>query len=344
MKKILLNSTLIACAVGLPAAICAEVLDFSKIVHWTGEGDNEAALIVQFDEPDATDPGAVVWGYRWPSGETRTSDEMIRAIARESSDLLIFVQYTGGMGYTLDGIGYSPDVNAMLDGIWFDYESAFEDGNVLFGYFEPNTGMGQTSAPGTDAIVLSYDAIAAAADSHIIEHPLNAQVYGYPAYDYDHWKLDKSNIADTYVAAQSYWRSGWYWGYWSFWIGSRGDDMEDLSYSGFGMSSTQIYDGQISGWKYQPLSGVPIGSEGDVDASTGALTRWCEFNYEHFSTADSQDLAKDAASHTDNVDIYTLGGVKVGTVDATTDLRTLSIAPGLYIIRKGTEASKLLIQ
>ena len=51
MKKLLLNSTLIACAVGLPAAICAEVLDFSKIVHWTGEGDNEAALIVQFDEP-----------------------------------------------------------------------------------------------------------------------------------------------------------------------------------------------------------------------------------------------------------------------------------------------------
>ena len=186
---------------------------------------------------------------------------MIRAIARESSDLLIFVQYTGGMGYTLDGIGYSPDVNAMLDGIWFDYESAFEDGNISFGYFSPNTGMGQTSAPGNEAIGLSYDAIAAAAETHVIEHPLNAHAYGYPAYDYDHWKLDKTRIADAFVADRSYWRSGWYWGYWSFWIGSRGDDMEDLSYSGMGMSSVQIYDGQISGWKYQPLGGKPSSPE-----------------------------------------------------------------------------------
>ena len=345
MKKFLLNSTLIACAVGLPAAICAEVLDFSKIVHWTGEGDNEAALIVQFDEPDATDPGAVVWGYRWPSGETRTSDEMIRAIARESSDLLIFVQYTGGMGYTLDGIGYSPDVNAMLDGIWFDYESAFEDGNISFGYFSPNTGMGQTSAPGNEAIGLSYDAIAAAAETHVIEHPLNAQVYGYPAYDYDHWKLDKTRIADAFVADCSYWRSGWYWGYGSFWIGSRGDDMEDLSYSGMGMSSVQIYDGQISGWKYQPLGGKPIVPGEDPDGSTGASTRWNDIAYEHvFVASESQDLAQDADNRTDNVDIYTLGGVKVGTVNATTDLRTLNVAPGFYIIRKGNESSKLLIK
>lgn len=194
MKKLLLNTTLIACAVGLPAVICAEVLDFSKIVHWTGEGDNESALIVQFDEPEETNPGAIVWGYRWPKGEERTSDEMIRAIARESSDLVILVQYTGGMGSTLDGIGYSPDINATLEGVWFDYDSAVDDGNISFGYIFPNTGMGQTSAPGDQARDLSYDAIAAAAESHVIEHPLNAHEYGYPAYDYDHWKLDRTRI------------------------------------------------------------------------------------------------------------------------------------------------------
>lgn len=153
------------------------------------EGDNESALIVQFDEPEETNPGAIVWGYRWPKGEERTSDEMIRAIARESSDLVILVQYTGGMGSTLDGIGYSPDINATLEGVWFDYDSAVDDGNISFGYIFPNTGMGQTSAPGDQARDLSYDAIAAAAESHVIEHPLNAHEYGYPAYDYDHWKL-----------------------------------------------------------------------------------------------------------------------------------------------------------
>ncbi|MFG6392280.1 MAG: hypothetical protein K1V76_08250 [Candidatus Amulumruptor sp.] len=344
MKKRLLKTLFIVSVPAVPLVVCAEVLDFSKIVHWTGEGDQEAALIVQFDEPEATDPGAIVWGYRWHSGEDRTSDEMMREIACDASDLVIFVQYTGGMGYTLDGIGYSPDINATLDGIWFDYDSAVEDGNISFGYIFPNTGMGQTSAPGGAARDLSYDAIAEAADTHVIKHPLNQREYGYPAYDYDHWKLDRSRIGVPSVAERSYWRAGWYWGYWSFWIGDRGADIDDLSYSGMGMSSVKIYDGQISGWKYQPLGGTPIVPGEEPDGTTGASTRWGKIAYNHeFIASEAQDTYSDATS-VGNADVYTLGGVKVGTIAADTDLHSLRLAPGVYVIRRGNKASKLLIR
>lgn len=345
MEKRLLQALLISGAAVLPAMVCAEALDFARIVHWTGEGENEAALVVQFAEPAATDPGAIVWGYRWPAGEDRTSEEMIRDIARDSRDLVIMVQYTGGMGHTLDGIGYSPDIEATLEGIWFDYDAAVDDGNVSFGYIYPNTGMGQTSAPGGEAINLSYGAIAAAASSHVIEHPLDQKKYGYPAYDYDYWKLDRSRIARSAVAERSYWQSGWYRGYWSFWTGVRGDDMADLGYSGMGMSGVKIHDGQISGWKYQPLSGNPIVPGEEPDGTTGASTRWGKIAYEHVYLASGcRDVAGDGGEEPGVADVYTLDGTKVGTVASDADLRTLGVAPGFYIICRGSESSKLLIR
>lgn len=342
MEKRLLQALLISGAAVLPAMVCAEVLDFARIVHWTGEGENEAALVVQFDEPAATDPGAIVWGYRWPKDETRTSEQMIRDIAKGSADLVVMTQYTGGMGSTLDGIGYSPDVNAMLEGVWFDYDAAVEDGNISFGYIYPNTGMGQTVAPGGAARDLAYDAIAAAAETHVIEHPLNQREYGYPAYDYDHWKFDKSRVSAA-VGDLSYWRAGWYDRYWSFWIGSRGDNLDDLSYSGMGMSSVNIYDGQISGWKCQPLNGKPIVPGEEPDGMTGASTRWGNIAYKHvFMSSESTDASADSDIET-MAEIFTLGGQCIGRAAVGADMLGLGLDPGIYVVRQGSKATKLLI-
>ena len=68
-------------------------IDFSKIKHWSGEGDREAALVVQF--LDDYEKKAYVWGFRWQEGEEPTGEEMIRKIAAESTDICALVQLTG---------------------------------------------------------------------------------------------------------------------------------------------------------------------------------------------------------------------------------------------------------
>lgn len=353
MKKPLLLPLLCCAGLTIPAALAAEEFDFERIVHWTGEGPNRAALLVRFNDDAASDAGTIVWGYRWPEGESRTSDRMISDIARSSDDLVILIQYTGGMGYTLDGIGYSPDVNLMMGGLWFDYDAAAADGNVSFGYVYPNSGMGQKSAPGEgEARDLCQQAIDAALDTHVIDHPLNQRAYGYPAYDYDHWKLDTSRLAAS-VATRSRWRSGWYWGYWSFWVGANDfttglkQEIENLTYSGMGMSSTPINDGQISAWRYQPLSGKPIDPSGpEADGTTGASTRWGALAYEHtYPAIVSSSCA--SASVDDEVPvahIYSLGGVKVATVSASVAVTSLGLQPGVYMVRNGAQTSKLMIK
>lgn len=357
MSKSLLTHVLAAGALAMPAMLAAENFDFSKITHWTGEGSNQAALIVRFNDAATGDDaaGAIVWGYRWPEGESRTSDVMISDIARDSRDLVILIQYTGGMGYTLDGIGYAPDVDKMLDGLYFDYDAAATDGNINFGYVYPNTGMGQTSAPGAGKTRdLVQQAIDRAIESHVIDHPLNQRDFGYPAYDYDYWKLDRDRM-DASVAYTSRWQSGWYWGYWSFWVGShdfandKPQDIDDLTYSGMGMSSTAIYNGQISAWKYMFLGGKPLGSGDDDDAAdavTGASTRWGKLAYEHtYPSVNSATInAVEADTEALPADIYTLNGVKVGTVKAATPVSSLSLTPGIYVVRRGSRASKLLIK
>ena len=47
----------------------------------------------------------MVWGYKW-DGEASGHD-MIVAIAKADPRLVLLTQYTGPMGYTIDGIGYS---------------------------------------------------------------------------------------------------------------------------------------------------------------------------------------------------------------------------------------------
>ncbi len=98
-------------AVGI---LMAEKVDFSKIVHWAGSGENRAALVVQFN--DGKEDVAYVWGYRWNG--TASGEDMLREVAACSSALSALVQYTGSMGSTLDGIGLSKGAQASgLSGI-----------------------------------------------------------------------------------------------------------------------------------------------------------------------------------------------------------------------------------
>lgn len=89
---------------------------------------------------------AQVWGFRWNSSASKPSgSDMVKAIAGASTDFDAMIQWTN-FGYTLSGAGFSFD-HAVMNYLRYDFEGAIDDGNISFGYYTPNTGMGQTGAP-----------------------------------------------------------------------------------------------------------------------------------------------------------------------------------------------------
>jgi hypothetical protein len=60
----------------VPAAAQARLVpvdNFSDILFWTGSGENESALVLQFPtavESGTVTPATIAWGYRWSGGAT----------------------------------------------------------------------------------------------------------------------------------------------------------------------------------------------------------------------------------------------------------------------------------
>ncbi len=254
MKKILLAALVLLGQSNISRAVdYIDWVDWSQIEHWAGDpaGEKKCALVIDFQ--DGQTGQSLVWGYRWNG--TKTGEDLVRAVASQSSILTAMIQYTGSMGSTLNALGVSA-AREELDYLHYDFDRAAIGGEVSFGYFQPNLSMGQEVAPGYEAEQMCISAIERAKSTGIIEHPLNAFLYGYPAYDYDYWQLE-----DGYRESYEYrWRSGWYDGYWSFWHGP--NDYDYMSYSGLGMSSTVLTDGGVHAWKYVVFNGGGYGDGG----------------------------------------------------------------------------------
>ncbi len=86
----------------------ADTFTFDDIQIWAGEGDCEAAFVLQWNVEGETN--ALVWGYRWNSGEKKTGMDMFAAVAATDTRLYYIASATS-MGYTLGGIGYDVDGN-----------------------------------------------------------------------------------------------------------------------------------------------------------------------------------------------------------------------------------------
>lgn len=117
MKKqfTLLMLALLASMSSWASALCD--VDFSKIQRWVGEGDNKAALVIQWN--DGKDNNRMlVWGYRWQEGESKTGADMVLDIAKADPSLTVCAS-TSGYGLYITGFGY--DINqdgtvCFLDG------------------------------------------------------------------------------------------------------------------------------------------------------------------------------------------------------------------------------------
>ena len=253
---------LFSIAIGLSALTAsAHPIDFDRIQNWTGTGPNRAALVIQYN-------GAVygtdsyVWGFRWEDGEKPTGEAMMKAICANSSRLSMLTQYTGSMGSTLCGVGYSLNQN-ILNHLFFNFEKAKTFEFINFDYYKVNDLMGQKEAPGDNAPLLAQAAIDnAATGSHFIQHPFDYATYGYPAYDYDCWQMDES--VDALKGMSLYepkWLSAWYEGYWSYWCANNPD--QDWIYSGSGFSGRELVDGAVDGWSFTQFESAMVGGMGE---------------------------------------------------------------------------------
>ncbi len=82
-------------------------IDFSKIERWTGQGDCQAALAIKW--ADGQNEGkTLVWGYRWNSTETKTGEDLIRAVVKADPALYMMAS-NGDWGMVIGGIGYDVD-------------------------------------------------------------------------------------------------------------------------------------------------------------------------------------------------------------------------------------------
>ena len=96
-----------------------EDFDFEDITCWVGEGENEAAMVIQW-VTDTDEVLSLAWGYRWDG--TAYAVDMMSAIAQISdtsgtewyangydSRLYMNTEYYEGLGYAFIGFGYDVD-------------------------------------------------------------------------------------------------------------------------------------------------------------------------------------------------------------------------------------------
>lgn len=91
-----------------------------QIVMWCGEGNNRAALAMQWN--NGLETNALVWGYRWDG--KGTGESMLRAIAKADPRFFIMAEAGTAYGSTIAGIGY----DASGDGLF----SVVKNGEEFF--------------------------------------------------------------------------------------------------------------------------------------------------------------------------------------------------------------------
>lgn len=257
-----MRTKLLAVSLGLSAfSALAHPIDFNRIQNWTGTGPNKAALVIQYNG-DTYGSDAYVWGYRWENGEKPSGETMMKAICANSSRLSMLTQYTGSMGSTLCGVGYSLH-QEVLKHLFFNFEKAKNFEFINFDYYNVNSFMGQTEAPGDNAPALAQAAIdKAIAGTHYVQHPFDYATYGYPAYDYDCWDIDEETELRGGVSQyEPKWLSAWYEGYWSYWCAN--NPSQDWMYSGSGFSGRTLVDGSVDGWSFTQFESAQVGGMGE---------------------------------------------------------------------------------
>lgn len=219
----------------LMSARSNRTFSFDSIDFWVGDGENRAAIVLTWHDTNKTVPDDMVWGYRWSADvDTISGLVLFQEVMKADPRLIGLIQYTGPMGYTINGIGYGNGGRSTV-GVYFDYAEAQKHNTYP-----------------SDAQTLAANAISAGNQTGIIDHPFGApSESGRPIYDYDYWMAP--------VASSTHWFAGWYQGYWSYFV--RDSYNTDFSYSGYGASSRKVQNGTWDAWSWNSFMGTTSGTE-----------------------------------------------------------------------------------
>lgn len=204
----------------------------------------------------------LAWGYRWTTYSiyidsvygpdttyiTKTTLDMIRAVANTDCRFIALLQNTSGTNFTVGGFGYNLDDDVRIPADAFAFDQAGADTTVSFHYTgSPNCSVGQRVIP-YNVKTQTTDAFMRASGPEgkgtgIIRHPFDAD-YGYPAYDYDYWKL----LVDEPFYE---WQSGWAVnGYWAFYI--KNTLVGPFNYAPTGIAQRILQNHSVDGFVFQP--------------------------------------------------------------------------------------------
>ena len=107
------NATVAARIQNTAKAVASTGIDFSKIERWAGEGDCKAALAIKWADGQ-NDGKTLVWGYRWNKGETKTGEDLVRAVAKADPAFYVLALSGTSFGTTFGGFGYDIDGNRYV--------------------------------------------------------------------------------------------------------------------------------------------------------------------------------------------------------------------------------------
>ncbi len=185
---------------------------FDMIESWAGEGENRAALVIQFN--DEREKNALVFGYRWDGKATGV--DMVKAIVEANPRLYALLEYTNVSSPTDPNGGY------VVGGLGWD---ADDDGDIR----------------------LSNGSQTFTTETGFVEHPdgYKPGQGGSSSYDYDDWTaLDSDDFWGS-----GWFQS--YWSYWtkesedkSFSysnIGVSGRVLNNNSWDGWNFSRNMVY-------------------------------------------------------------------------------------------------------
>ena len=88
-----------------PITRAAAVSSFDDIQFWVGSGDNQAALLVDWDGGSSADE-SLAWGFRWPVSEVATGADMLAAVISADSRLFAKLNLPIGSSTILFALGY----------------------------------------------------------------------------------------------------------------------------------------------------------------------------------------------------------------------------------------------
>jgi hypothetical protein len=102
-------------------------MTFDDIEMWVGEGSNQAALVIDWN--DGESELVKVWGFRWDG--TATGADMLLAVCQADASLYVMAANVPGEGVAFGGFGYDSDADGVFNIVKSGSTSSFDTNGYM---------------------------------------------------------------------------------------------------------------------------------------------------------------------------------------------------------------------